>query len=154
MLNWLKEWLGPAAAAANPVAQGVNDAEPSEVAGLDFRTAINAHMRWKIRLRAVIDGRSDEAIDPETLARDDQCPLGKWLHGSGGAQFRELPLFAELTDQHAEFHLHAASVLEQAQQGYQHEALRALEHGPYAQSSGRVAHLLARLFVQLSKRVH
>ena len=154
MLNWLKQWLEPNAAAVPAVAQGVNDAEPGEVAGLDFRTAINAHMRWKMRLRAVIDGGSDEAIDPDMLARDDQCPLGKWLHGAGGAQFREHPLFAELTDQHAEFHVHAASVLQQAQQGHPREALHALERGPYAQSSGRVAHLLARLFVQLSKRVH
>ena len=151
MFSWLRQWLDPGTPAAVEAvpAQGVNDAEPGELGGLDFRGAIHAHMRWKARLRDVIEGTSKEAITPAVLARDDQCPLGKWLHGEGLTDYGRNELFRELTAHHAEFHLHAASVLQLAHEGHAREATQALARGPYVQSSARVSHLLARLFVQL-----
>ena len=55
------------------------------VTDFDFDKAIEAHRQWKVRLRKAISGR--DTLDSDTICRDDQCPLGKWIHGPGGAQW-------------------------------------------------------------------
>ncbi|MHB1615682.1 MAG: CZB domain-containing protein [Metallibacterium sp.] len=102
-----------------------------------FRVAINARIPWKGRSREVIDGTSRERPDPAVVARDDQCPLGKWLHREGRQQFQRHSLFVELVDHHAEFHVHAASVPDQVRHGRMREALQVLARGPHAPASGR-----------------
>ncbi len=73
-----------------------------------FDQAIEAHRAWKVRLRQAIADRA--RLDAETLCRDDQCPLGKWIHGPGGARWGSRPGFTALTDKHAEFHREAGAV--------------------------------------------
>jgi hypothetical protein len=46
---------------------------------LDYDHAILAHSRWKKRLQSLIDGSSLEKLDVETVRRDDQCDLGRWM---------------------------------------------------------------------------
>lgn len=93
----------PEGAAASP------DAAPATPAGdFDFDQAIEAHRAWKVRLRQAIADRA--RLDAETLCRDDQCPLGKWIHGPGGAGWGSRPGFTALTDKHAEFHREAGAV--------------------------------------------
>jgi hypothetical protein len=38
-------------------------------------------MKWKGRLQNYVDGTSKEQLDPMIICRDDQCALGKWIHG-------------------------------------------------------------------------
>ena len=49
--------------------------------------AINAHIHWKIRLEKYLDGTSEEKLDPKLVSRDDQCKLGKWIHGRHSSTF-------------------------------------------------------------------
>jgi Chemoreceptor zinc-binding domain len=122
----------------------------SEIGGLDFKAAIAAHMAWKTRLVAVIDGTSQESLQPAVVARDDQCPLGKWIHGAGGENFDSYTRFKQLCVDHAQFHLCASRVLTKAQAGDIALAQQALKSGSdYSAASMRVTSQLASLFVEI-----
>lgn len=119
----------------------------AEVGGLNFKSAIDAHMKWKIRLESYINGTSSEALKVNVVCRDDQCPLGKWIYSQGGAQFGYSETFFDMKAYHANFHRCAGEVLSTAQSGEKDEALKLLHHGDYVRASERVKQLLAKLFV-------
>ncbi len=75
---------------------------------MNFSAAIQAHANWKLRLYAACHG-SPDAIDMHTLAQDNACELGKWLHGDGQRYVSEAQ-FGELRSAHAAFHRSAASI--------------------------------------------
>ena len=78
MLDWFKQIAGGREAAL-PDEEG-----SAELAGLDFKTAIDAHMKWKVRLEAVIDGRSEETLEVAVVSCDNRCTLGQWLEDPEG----------------------------------------------------------------------
>ena len=121
-----------------------------EVAGLNFMTAIEAHIKWKTRLETYIQGTSQEDLKVEVVCRDDQCPLGKWIYSTGGERFGTIDTFGEMKGQHALFHQCAGRVLDTAQQGRKEEAMRLLQYGDYVRASEQVKRLLAKLYVRLN----
>lgn len=151
MLNWFKRLAGmdPAAATALPV---ISDERGAEMGGLNFMSAIDAHMKWKSRLEDYIQGTSQEALSVDVVSCDNQCPLGKWIHGTGGDQFGGFETFGEMKIRHAQFHQCAGRVLEAAQKGRREEALGMLQRGDYVRASERVKMLLAKLYVQIAER--
>lgn len=84
---------------------------------MNFEEAITAHQRWKTRLRVLIDGKSTETLDPKVVCRDDQCELGKWIHGDGGKAMGAKPEFGEMKTTHAAFHVVAGNVVKKALAG-------------------------------------
>lgn len=78
---------------------------------LDVISAVSAHQAWSGRLKNVLDGQSQETLDPSLVGRDDRCVLGKWIHGPGQQCCGHLPEFPTLKDKHAFFHRLAAEVL-------------------------------------------
>lgn len=116
---------------------------------LDFMSAIEAHVRWKIRLEAYISGVGEERLDPAVVGRDDQCALGKWIHGPGGAQHASHPSFQELKDIHAEFHQSAAEVIRLVDAGSAEQARTLLNKGVYASCSQKIKSKLARMSLEL-----
>jgi hypothetical protein len=147
ILDWFKGAAADRGAAPPPPDDG-----SAEVEGLNFMTAIDAHMRWKNRLESYIQGTSEEDLKVETVCRDDLCPLGKWIYGHGSHRFTEVGTFTEMKDQHALFHTCAGKVLAAAQEGRKDEALRMLQHGDYVRASERVKMLLAKLYVQIAEK--
>ncbi len=145
-LDWFKRILGQKADAAAPAPTGA----AAEVAGLNFMTAIDAHMKWKNRLESYIQGTGTEDLKVETVCRDDQCPLGKWIYSTGGERFGNIDTFGEMKGQHALFHQCAGRILETAQAGDKDEAMRLLQYGDYVRASEQVKRLLAKLYVRLS----
>ncbi len=145
-LDWFKRILGQKtdAEVRLPV-----DAT-GEVAGLNFMTAIEAHIKWKSRLENYIQGISTEDLKVEVVCRDDQCPLGKWIYSTGGERFGSIETFGEMKGQHALFHQCAGRVLETAQAGRKDEAMRLLQYGDYVRASEQVKRLLAKLYVRLN----
>ncbi len=147
-LDWFKRMMG----------QRTDEAVPSpppadasmEVAGLNFMTAIEAHIKWKSRLENYIQGTSSEDLKVETVCRDDQCPLGKWIYSTGGQRFGSIDTFGEMKGQHALFHQCAGRILENAQAGKKDEAMRLLQYGDYVRASEQVKRLLAKLYVRLN----
>lgn len=142
IMDWLK-----ASGGNGEISDAALQDEAAEVAGLDFPAAVAAHQKWKARLQASIDGSSEEKLDPAVVGRDDQCVLGKWLHGEGTEAFGQERVFTDLTSAHAEFHKTAGMVLSAAQDGRKDEATEMLG-SRFSQASLKVIGLLANLFVQ------
>lgn len=154
LIETVKRWVNapPAGGEAAEAPPPAGAEHRSEIAGLDFMAAIDVHMRWKSRLGAYIQGSSGEDLRVEAVSRDDQCALGKWIHGPGGQRYRGIDTFAEIERYHADFHRCAGKVLATAKSGQTEEALQMLQHGDYLRNSERVKMLLAKLFVQLHEK--
>lgn len=129
-----------------PDTEAVLDARTasSVLAELDINKAIAAHEHWKHRLQQVLDGSSGEHLDPAQVCQDDQCELGKWLHGPGRHRLGKYPAFTVLVARHKYFHAQAAAVLEQVQAGH-HEQARHLMRTAYQHGSNQVLLLLKEL---------
>lgn len=115
---------------------------------IDLSRAVESHIRWKLRLRNYLDGKSDEQLDPSVICRDDQCELGKWIHGAGMNHFHDLPPFHELRSDHAEFHQIAGKVVRHAQSN-EHPRAETLLREDYA----RVSHKVVMALTELNKAV-
>ncbi|MCO4758202.1 MAG: CZB domain-containing protein [Oceanospirillaceae bacterium] len=138
---------------AGPVAAA--DSVEEEAAGLNFRSAIEAHQEWKVKLQSALDNDSANELSVANLCRDDLCMLGKWIHGSGGQQFGEVELFQKLRQDHARFHQCAGSVLEMVQSGEgvkKEAAQKELSSGAYVAASQDVILDLAQLYQTVSAK--
>ncbi|MEQ1685259.1 MAG: methyl-accepting chemotaxis protein [Burkholderiaceae bacterium] len=114
-----------------------------ETVDFDFDKAIEAHRQWKVKLRKAI--ADHDKLDAETICRDDQCPLGKWIHGAGGTRWAGRPLFVELLGKHADFHTAAGSVARTINAGQYSDAERLIGSGSaFSQCSTDVSSILAR----------
>jgi methyl-accepting chemotaxis protein len=113
------------------------------ITDFDFDKAIEAHRQWKVKLRKAIAEHA--TLDAETICRDDQCPLGKWIHGPGGSRWGSKPVFVELTNRHAAFHQAAGEAARKINAGQLQDAERLIGSGSlFAQVSTEVATLLTR----------
>ena len=89
-----------------------------ETGAADFDAMILAHQNWKKKLRLATNDLGEAAkLDPRTIARDDRCDLGKWIHGPGQACCGTMPEFGRLKSRHADFHHCAAEVADKAKAG-------------------------------------
>lgn len=147
IMDWFRQTAGEV-----PAASGHREATPAEehgteVGGLDFKSAVDAHMRWKSRLESYIGGASNEDLKVDIVCRDDQCPLGQWIYTRGVSDFGYSETFFDMKAHHAHFHRCAGDVLRTAQAGDKERALQLLHQGDYVRASERVKKLLAKLFV-------
>jgi len=101
---------------------------------MDFENAIAAHVEWKTKLRSAIIAQSE--LDSFAAAKDNVCPLGKWLHGDARAKYAHLAEFSGCVQSHAAFHREAGRVAALINARRYDDATAALESGaPYAKSS-------------------
>jgi hypothetical protein len=147
IMDWFKQVAGELRHAPEAAVPPTMDERSAEVAGLNFKSAVDAHMKWKIRLEAYINGTSGEDLQVEAVCRDDKCPLGKWIYSRGGGEFGYSETFFDMKAHHSNFHRCAGEVLKAAQAGDKENALKLLHHGDYVRASERVKKLLAKLFV-------
>lgn len=75
---------------------------------MDLDSAMQKHMEWKVTFRTVIS--KQEQMDASTIAKDNCCELGKWLHGEGKTQCGSLASYATALSKHAAFHVEAGKV--------------------------------------------
>lgn len=75
---------------------------------MNLETAIQKHMDWKVKFRSAIT--KQEQMDVATIAKDNCCELGMWLHGEGKTQCGSLASFATVVTKHAAFHVEAAKI--------------------------------------------
>ena len=156
LMDWFKNLAAGKPAEAPPPAPAPQhpsapvQEEEGLVAGLNFKTAIDAHMKWKVRLEKCMQNDNDEGLQVDLVSRDDQCPLGQWIHGIGGARFGNLREFQEMKMEHARFHLCAGDVLACCLAGDKEGAGQKLRSGEYTRASERVKLHLARLYVHVT----
>jgi hypothetical protein len=82
---------------------------------MNFDDAIQAHAAWKMKLSNYIRS-PDDSLNPDMVCKDDQCALGKWIHGEGSLYSAE-PEFGFLKGAHADFHKEAAEIIRRAKRG-------------------------------------
>lgn len=97
------------------------------VEDFDFDAAIEAHRAWKMKLRRAIS--SQEKLDIATIARDDCCALGRWIHGPGGHRHGRNPNFGALRDKHREFHHSVGEIARKINRGRHEDAENLLGSG-------------------------
>jgi len=111
---------------------------------IDLTEAVEAHIGWKLRLQSYLDGKSAEKLDPMVICRDDQCKLGKWIHGPAMNHFHAFEPFHELRADHAQFHYVAANVVKNAQAN-DRAAAEEIFKGEYQKISHKVVIALTEL---------
>lgn len=111
---------------------------------INIMEAINAHVRWKIRLEKYVDGTSEEKLDPRIICRDDQCQLGKWINGPALEHFRDDAGLITLRDDHAQFHIIAGEVVNKMHAN-DPVAAEYLLKGEYMEASRKVVRDLTEL---------
>jgi len=115
---------------------------------MDFRRAIDAHVQWKSKLLAYI-AKPDGSLHAATVSLDDQCELGKWIHGEG-QRFATKPEFQKLIADHARFHRAAGDVIRRADSGQSvSEEINLGAKSEYAAASGAVITALMHLEQQV-----
>lgn len=92
----------------------------TEKASFDIGKVKKAHMQWRSRLEAVLNGK--EALRPEEVTSDRECEFGKWYHGPEGQALSDRPYFAEVGEHHAKVHQYAKQIAELAKQGNKDKA--------------------------------
>lgn len=118
--------------------------EAAQKIDLNFQEAIQAHLKWKARLRNYVGGISHEIFDSKIVCRDDQCQLGKWIHGPG-KEHSHVPAFIQLKGEHAAFHKAAAEVVVAVQSG-DTQAVSLLDEGSeFDQRTRSTVHCLQAL---------
>lgn len=111
-------------------------------APLNFDEAIAAHVNWKMKLRALINGAND--IDTKTLGVDNQCALGKWIY-TEGSKYSADPNFKGLKDSHQKFHALAGTIATKAKAGAKNDAGKMLDSPEYNTASTTVVNALRQL---------
>jgi len=127
----------PAATVRTTAGQNYLDADP-EV----FVKAIDAHMKWRTKLRDCIHNHS-KCADPAEAEKDNACGLGLWIYGDG-TQFSDDPQYRQLKDDHATFHQCAARIIRAVQQDRVKEAENILS-GEYTVIAKKVVSSLSKL---------
>ncbi len=145
LIDWLTRFLRGNKDAPMPL-------EPSEreLVGLDIAGALEAHLKWRSRLEAYIAGNSTESLDTNVIQRDDQCILGKWIHGAGGTALRFIPEFMNLQRSHAEFHIFASRIVYMHGRG-ETEMAKTLLKSDFVVFSGNVQKTLVELQIAHSR---
>jgi hypothetical protein len=143
MFETMKKWFG--FSGNRDAAEAIKNKIKSEINIMD---AVAAHIKWKVRLEDYINGSSTETLDPMVICRDDQCALGKWIHGTAANYFNHSDDFQRLRADHAQFHFIAGNVVSKVQTHDQTGA-EALMQGEYAHVSRKVVQAL----VDLNKQV-
>ena len=111
---------------------------------MNFDEAIAAHSAWKTKLKTYLR-KPDHSLNAGQLALDDQCVLGKWLHGEG-AKYTAFPEFAELKGEHAKFHRAAADLVVRADAGENVAEEAALgAASPFSTLSSHLVQLMVKL---------
>ncbi|HEY9080343.1 CZB domain-containing protein [Magnetovibrio sp.] len=115
---------------------------------MDFSQITHMHISW---LQDILSNIQNPArLDPDQIARDDACELGKWIN-SVDARYRHLPEYAELDTVHRELHQAASDAVVLAQAGKIKESRECLSiDGSCVETSKRVLDCAARLLAKMN----
>lgn len=75
---------------------------------MDLNAAMQKHAEWKFKFRNAIF--SNETMDAAAISKDNQCEMGKWLHGEAKTLYGKSPAYARCLADHAAFHAEAGKV--------------------------------------------
>lgn len=114
---------------------------------MHYWSPFRAHAEWMAELREFIYGNGD--MEPERVARDDQCELGEWLYGEG-KRYRHLEEYDNARQIHAALHRHAAHVVILVRIGRRTEAAAHVAPGGKLR---KMSAALVKAFSRLNRRI-
>lgn len=126
------------------VEPAIGDME-NELHDLSLRDVLQAHKDWRTQLELDIESSRLHQLDAISIARDDLCPLGRWLLGPGRQRFGNQPAWAAACHAHAELHHCAGDLLRARLRGDDSEKLTNLGYRLHDASSRNQLELV-RLF--------
>jgi methyl-accepting chemotaxis protein len=104
---------------------------------VDLNAAIQKHAEWKFKFRNAI--LSGEPLDAAAIAKDNNCEMGKWLHGEAKALYGKATSHAKCIVSHAAFHVEAGKVAVVINAKRKEEAEKMLSAGSaFSEASKRV----------------
>ncbi len=112
-----------------------------------YWSPLAAHAAWMTHLREYIYGSG--RMDAATVARDDECEIGRWLYGDG-SRFRHLREYQHALRVHAAFHRRAAKVVNMVDHGRRLEAAADLAPGGDLRDLSKD---LAQAFIRLNRKI-
>lgn len=117
---------------------------------LNFDDMILSHSKWKNRLKKAILAK--EQIDTQVAGKDDQCELGKWIHGEG-KKYAAVSAFGDLKAKHARFHASILNVVNQARSASPEKALEMVDPttGEFGRASSDCINAILALKQSLAK---
>ena len=83
--------------------------------GLDFETAKSAHLAWRARIRAFLDGR--ESLTRQEAISHHDCVLGKWYYSAGLSQYGNIGEMSAIEQPHADLHRLIREIIELKEKG-------------------------------------
>jgi len=95
---------------------------------MNFDEAIQAHLKWKVRLKNFVNGVGNEELRSDHVCKDNNCALGKWIYGPGTSH-SALNAYQLLKKEHAAFHQAAGEVVRSVEQGNEPKAKKLLSDG-------------------------
>ena len=111
---------------------------------MNLNESIQSHAQWKFRFHQAL--LKNESMDAGVIAKDNQCELGKWLHGEAKALHGDRKAFAQCVARHATFHTEAGKVAATINSHRMDEAQRMLASGsPFSEAAKAVAVSLIEL---------
>jgi hypothetical protein len=114
---------------------------------MQYWSPFRAHAEWMAMLREFIYGNGD--MEPEHVARDDQCEIGAWLYGDG-KRYRHLQEYENAREVHAQLHCHAAHVVILVRVGRRTEAAANIAQGGELR---KLSSTLVKAFTRLNRRI-
>ena len=94
--------------------------------GLDLSAAKAAHLNWKTRLRAFLDGK--EALSKDEAVSHRHCKFGKWYYSEGLAKYGDVPAMREVERPHEELHEMIRTIIEYKERGQMDQAEQAYQY--------------------------
>ncbi|MCP5269507.1 MAG: CZB domain-containing protein [Zoogloeaceae bacterium] len=117
---------------------------------MNLDTAIGKHAEWKVKLRSAI--ARQETLDAESIAKDNCCELGKWLHSEAKEKYAAMHSYSPCVETHAAFHLEAGKVAAMINARKYSEAEAMLGSGSaYSKASTAVASAIMRLTKEVKR---
>jgi methyl-accepting chemotaxis protein len=88
--------------------------------GLDFETAKSAHLAWRARIRAFLDGRT--SLTRQEAVSHHDCVLGKWYYDEGVNRYGEIGEMTAIEQPHIKLHSLIREIIELKEAGRMQEA--------------------------------
>jgi methyl-accepting chemotaxis protein len=119
---------------------------------MDLDQAVQKHAEWKVKFRTAISKR--EKLDAASIAKDNACDVGKWLHGDAKSQYAGFNSLKECLAKHAAFHAEAGKVALAINAKKYSEAETMLAAGtPFAAASNAVGVAIIQLKKEIGQLV-
>ena len=117
---------------------------------MDLNEAIQKHAQWKFRFRQAM--LAHEPMDAAAISKDNNCELGKWLHGEARALHGECKAHARCLQLHATFHVEAGKIAAVVNAGRKDDAERMMAAGsPFSEATKAVAVTLIELQQEIGR---